>query len=237
MPHTPSGLHTRSKRLGFWAAIFTAFGLVVSAPTAALTYMQPKGLSQLSLTEQFSTNYNAGTTFSLSATFIALLGYIIFMSCLTYYVPRDKRLFPLIGMGFALIYTVLTSLNHMLQLVIVRQSFVPEDIQLFKLLAVFNPYSLFWTFEVLGIGFQSLSAFILVPVFSGLQLREWVRTTLIVNGSLGLFGAIMTAIDARWMQGQAGAIGFLLWAFTFIIAMVLIAYVMRPRGSGLDMSD
>lgn len=212
-------------RVGFWAAaLSTAFmvafdiGAVVPAVT---TGMQPwQGI------EAFAATYSQGVVLAtvlpsllLAPTFLVLAAYI------HSHTAAERKLWSLLGVTFASIYTAVVSLNYFAQLTIVRWLLLRGETAGLSALVMGNPASFFWALEVLGYAFMGLSGVFIALALPKGRAERWVGGLFIANAVLEIPGSIAYVVTANAFHplilASLGGWGVMFPAATALLAVRL----------------
>jgi len=229
---TASRLHIKSRTVGYWSALFLTIALIVTGPYGAMMLMQTEADMQKLGLSTYIKYYDWLHMAPLAIGFLVAVAFLLLISSANYYAPREKRVFSLVAMGCAIIYAMVISINHIIQLVLVRQGvLVLQENAIHSLapLAFFNPLSFFWALEVIGIGFQGLAVLFIAPAFSrtGL-LSTWIHRCLIANGLISISATILAILQVGWLTQNSGYIGFIAWFITLIASTILMVIYFRP---------
>lgn len=189
-------------KIGFWSAIFVTVFIAISGVTSsALIY----------LVSNFS-------------GFIVTCLFLILIICIYYTAPEDKKILGHIGLSFAIMYATMISLNYFIQLTFVQFGAFNTDI-----FSITNPQSLMMTIEVLGYFFMGLSTLFIAPIFHSGRLEQSIRWLFVLNGILGIGGAIGFALNLDWRILIGG---LLFWTIMMAGTTALLAYWFKIKKSG-----
>lgn len=211
-------LHRHAAGLGFWAA---AAGAVLSILFAGLAIAFPA--APWAGIEAYARTFNP---LQMASTVPALLltpAMVVLMAGFHYCAPPEKRVFTLIAVGLACIYTAIISTNYYLQLFVVRLNILAGDLEGLTLLALPNLHSIFFALEVLGYGFLSLALLAVSPALGGGKLHTWMRRLFILNGLAGVYGVVVAPFDRPALIFA----GLGLWSVIFPAAMILSGIFFR----------
>lgn len=137
-------MRTFVNQLGFWSATAATLLVTVAGITATAS-IQP---------------------FATVVGFLLTLSFLVLMACIHSYASDERKVFSLVGLSFAIVYTVLISVNYFIQLTFVRQS--SFDVEIF---AMDNPQSMMWVIEVLDISLWGLPRSSLLRSLNQAELR------------------------------------------------------------------
>ena len=231
---TASKLHAESRTVGYWSAMFFSIAIIVTAPYGAMMLMQtyPSREVQTLKLSTYVKYYDWLHMTPLALGFIIAIAFLVLVSSTSYYAPREKRVYSLVGMGCAIIYATVISINHIIQLVLVRQGVLmlhDDTIQSLAPLAFFNPLSIFWALEVMAIGFQGLAVLFIAPSFAGEGLLcTWINRCLIANGLICVSSVVLTVLNITWLSQSVGFMGFIAWFVTLAASSLLITLHFSP---------
>ncbi|MHB8758381.1 MAG: hypothetical protein ACYC6V_10255, partial [Bacillota bacterium] len=209
-------------RVGFWAATLSTIFIVafdVGVAVPALTVgMQPwQGI------EAFAATYRQGGVLAtvlpslfLAPTFLILAAHIHTSTA------AERKLWSLLGVAFATVYTVIISLNYLAQLTIVRWLLLRGETAGLSMLVMGNPASFFWALEVLGYAFMGLAGVFIALALPKGRLERWVGGLFIANALLEIPGTIVYVATADAFHplilASLGA-----WGVAFPAATALLA--------------
>lgn len=207
----PNGSDSPAHTIGFWSALVisaevTVFGVALLLPDAmALAFL---------------------ASFFLAPTFVAL------MVGIHYSAPPQKRIWSHLGLSFAVIYTVMGSLNYYVQLTVVRTNSLGVPREVLRLFD-FAPGSVMFAQDMLGYVFMCLATLVAAPVFGGDRLANWIKGLFIVHGLLLfaplVFPALSFPQDPATIAStnQFGTLANLAWAAFFTPIAILLAVHFR----------
>jgi hypothetical protein len=134
--------------------------------------------------------------------------FLVLMISVHYLASEDRNIWSHCAVAFAIVYTVLISINYYVQLAWVAPRIAAgrtEGIEQF----MFTPFDSFlYAVDILGYSFMSLSTLFAARVFTGDGLERVVRFFLIANGLLIPFIALQMYV--HWFIWIAAA-----WAIAF----------------------
>lgn len=170
-------------KFGYWISIITAaitfitFGIAINTPPLSGPYCQA-GCFEYPYHEiisRFPRDY-----YWMFPAIILSFSYLVMMIVFHKSVPEEKNLFSLTAVGFAIISTLILSLDYFVQVSFIQPSLLAGETEGIAMLSQFNPHGLFIILEELGFITMNISFFCLVPVFSSsVRLEKALRLTFI----------------------------------------------------------
>jgi hypothetical protein len=165
-----SGFRSSEQRFGFYVSIITAtitvitFGIAVCTPPLSGPFCKGDCLEYPyhDIISRFPRDY-----YWMFPAILSTFFYMMMMISVQKVVPGDKKLFSNIGSGFAVISTLLLSLDYFVQLSFIQPGLLAGETEGIAALSQYNPHGLFIIIEELGFITMNISFFCLVPVFSG----------------------------------------------------------------------
>ncbi len=204
--------------LGFWAALAAAFWalsfgvLMVTVPSAPWAGI-----------DAYARTFTPLQLASMVPALLLTPTTIVVMACLHVWVAPPRRLWSLIGLTFSAVYAAIIAANYFLQLHTLSLNLQNGQLEGLALLALPNFHSAFFALEAIGYAFQSLATLAISPLFGSGRLEVWTRRLLLLNGALGVLGAVVAPFD--WPLIILAGAG--LWSLVFPAAMILIAVLFR----------
>jgi hypothetical protein len=148
--------------------------------------------------------------------------FIVLMACVHRWAPEDKKIWSLIGLSLAIVYSVMASINYNIQVVAVSQSLQSGQTTGIAMLVPDNPNGVFnalansYVYMALAMVFAGFA-------FSGSKLKAWIRWLFLAQiltaagqagwSMFGLNAAILYATGLVWVVGAPAA--FVLLAILF----------------------
>jgi hypothetical protein len=118
----------------------------------------------------------------------------------------------MLGIAFAGISVTMLGFQYYSQFTVVRYNLTSTEYQTLGLFVLGNPQSFFWSLEVLGYGFMSLSTLLLGFVFSTGVLERWIHDLFITNGVISIAGILAYPLG---LSSMAFLSGLALWTLVF----------------------
>lgn len=145
--------------------------------------------------------------------------YLILTVSIHRFTPEEKQILSLLGIVFAVVYLAQITANYYLQMTAISQSISTGLLDGTTLFAFGNLNSVFWSMEVLGYTWLSLSMIFIGFLFSGGKMEAAVKWIFVINGILGIVAIIqaVTHLDFGF------PFSLVLFAFTFPAATAMIA--------------
>jgi len=206
-------------KLGFWSAVLAAaFSIAYDIGQLAEWFnLMGSGGGP----ENDSTWY--GLVILLVPSFILGISFVVMMGSIHHQAPEDRKIWSLMGLIFAIMYSTLICMNYFVQLTLVAPALyrgdVSESVRPF-LFNVFNSFT--YSVDLLGYSFMSLSTLFAAFVFMGAGLEKKIRWFLIANGLIAPFIALQTFYHPLiW--------GASLWAVTLPGATISLAVMFKRK--------
>ena len=170
---------------------------------------------------------NASTALGLVVLLLPSLllapSFALLMLCVHYYAPEDRKVWSHAGVIFAVIYTVMVSINYYVQLTLVVPHMMRGEIESIRPF-LFTPFDSFiYSVDVLGYSFMSMSTLFAAFVFTGIGLERTARRFMIANGLLIPFLALQIYYHPLIWPAS-------LWAITFPGASISLTMLFKRTG-------
>jgi hypothetical protein len=123
---------------------------------------------------------------------ILSFSYLVMMVAFQKSVPEEKNIFSLTAIGFAIISTLILSLDYFVQVSFIQPSLLAGETEGIAMLSQFNPHGLFIILEELGFITMNISFFCLVPVFSNSVRVEKVLKLTFLSGFILMILSFMS---------------------------------------------
>ena len=206
-------------KLGYWSAFLASLFSII--------YIIGQLAEWLNLMGSGGGPDNASTALGIIVLLIPSLflapSFALLMLCVHYYAPESKKIWSHAGIMFAVIYTVMVSINYYVQLSLVLPHMLKGEIESIRPF-LFTPFDSFiYSVDVLGYSFMSLSTLFAAFVFIGTGLERIARRFLIANGLLIPF--LLLQIYYHPLIWPAS-----LWAITFPGATITLAIIFKRNG-------
>jgi hypothetical protein len=120
------------------------------------------------------------------AMVVSLL-FIVLMVCVHNYADREKKIFSLMGVSFAVISSMILLLDYFIQVTVIQQSLLSGETEGIAMLSQYNPHGIFIALEEIGYLLMSIALLAVAPVFAGKgNLFRSLRITCIAGFILGV---------------------------------------------------
>lgn len=121
--------------------------------------------------------------------------YALFVA-LHHFVPRDRRVYSHVAMGFALFGTATLIVDYAVQLIVVQPSLLAGESDGISLLTQFNAHGLFIALEEVGYVMIALAMLALAPVFDGkTRVERALRWLCLATFTLVVVSFIWIAVE------------------------------------------
>ncbi len=203
-------------KLGYWSAIL--------ASLFSLIYIIGQLAEWFDLLGSGGGPENASTALGLIVLLVPSLllapSFALLILCVHYYAPESKKIWSHAGIIFAVVYTVMVSINYYVQLTLVVPHLMSGEVESIRPF-LFTPFDSFiYSVDVLGYSFMSLSTLFAAFVFNGTGLERTARRFLIANGLLIPFLALQIYYHPLiWIAS--------LWAITFPGSTISLAIIFK----------
>jgi hypothetical protein len=211
--------------IGFWSAILTA-ALNVWFYIAYALYQPIQHAPWLGLSAYAASFRPLPLLAWVVPCFLLAPIFLTTMTCLYVWSSVEKKIWSLLALVFAVVYTTLMSANYYIQMTVVQNNLLSrntEDLSLW-LYAFPYPRSIPGALEGTAYGFMCVSFLLAAKVFGTEKLQKWLRWTFVGTGITGLVvfidPLIRIPLAFLMVDGVAGAI-FL------TLAPVLLAILFR----------
>jgi hypothetical protein len=200
-------------QLGFWSAALVAF-------LSAIFFFS---LAFPMKTLMF------GSSLLLAPAFVAMLVSIHMQAA------PDRQIWSLLGLSFAIIYAVLSSLTYYIQLTFITNNYLPVT-EHAVLPFVFIPGTPIFAQDMLGYAFMCAAMLVASPVFTGGRLERWIRWLFILHAVLFFVPTIAVPAVPLPVNESGSGLGDLtgryanmLWSAYFTTTALLVATLFRQR--------
>jgi hypothetical protein len=128
---------------------------------------------------------------------------------------QEKKVFSLIGVSFAIMSTLVLSVDYFLQVSVIQPSLLTGETNGISILSQFNPHGVFIVLEEIGFIFMIISFLALAPVFSNKNsLERAIKWTAIVGFCLTTLSFLIISL----MHG-------VFREYRFEVAVISIAWI------------
>ncbi|MCW4030728.1 MAG: hypothetical protein NWE92_13920 [Candidatus Bathyarchaeota archaeon] len=210
-------MNTLASRLGFWSALILAvLVFLIDAGMILSTILFP--LTSITDIETYASTFSSSQMLPMVPSLALGTVFVVLMSCIHFFAPKDKKFFSQLGVYFSLICATVLSIHYYIQLSFVQQSLLNHELLGLWLFVAPNPHSLFWTLAALGYAFMGISLLCVVPLFLEKPDRK-IKWLLIANGILGLIFLVGNALGIFIVNILVS----FAWGILFPLANILIA--------------
>lgn len=220
-------LNKRVNKIGFWAAVFTAI------LAAAFITM---GMFGSSSWDYYPGMVNYIWTFIKTIDFALFIPgfllapvFVVLMACIHYYAAYEKKIYSLIGLAFALIYTTVITADYFVLWTVTLPSTIHGETVGLSLLSMYNPHGIFVALESIAYLMMSTALLSIAPVFEGGKIERASRWIFIIGFILAigsLLGVYIMNYDI--VIFEIAIIG--IYCPVLIISGVLLGIIFRRAG-------
>ncbi len=200
-------------RIGFWSSLFTAilnlWYLIAFALYQPILYAPWSGI------EPYAQSFRQLPFLAwIIPCFFLTLAFLTMIVTMYSLAVEEKRIWGLLAVIFAAIYTAISSTNYYIQMAIVRYNLIhdmTEGITLW-LYANYYPHSIPGALEGIGYFFMCLSFLCAAMIFSQAKLERRIRWIFIGTGILGsvVFTDLLYKLPLIFTLIDVGIVGLLL---------------------------
>lgn len=228
---TREKLSKRVNKLGLWAAILTAI-------LAASFFIMGMFGSTSWDTFPGMVNY-VWTTIKVIDYALFIPGFllapvfVVLMACIHYYAKLDKKIFSLIGLGFALIYATVITADYFILWTVTLPSVVMGETTGLSFFSMYNPHGIFVALESLAYLMMSVGLLCIAPVFKGGKIERDLRWIFIAGFVLtmgSLFGVYLSGYDIVMFEIAIIAI----YCPLLIISGILLSIIFKRAENSLN---
>lgn len=206
--------------MGFWLAIIATVSTLLFALFFVL-YMGsiPAEWSGVNAyIESFNQNLYLGWVIPC---LILSLTFPLLSLCICFITKKEKIVFALAGLMFAVMYGGILSANYFELATVFRSAILEQHTEALEWFIIGSPLSITNSLEGAGYGFMSLSFLFSGLAFTGTGIFRAVRWLLILNGVSGLLGVLLTILSFTVIS----MISLAVWCITFPMGMIMIALI------------
>lgn len=216
-------------RLGIFAGVITFIGTLISGPITFLGVSAIKPQPEWISAQVYVENYHPIQSVTFYFGFLLILGSVMMIAFIHYKQKSSKSLLAVI---FTAIAAGLISFNYSTEATIIPalvRNYSSELDPIIQILAVTNPYSIFWSIEMWGYGFLGLGTLLAMGYFRGQGIEGWAKALFLANGILSIVGALITGIYVEWVLSTVGLVSYALWNVLYMILAILFLLVLKRR--------
>jgi hypothetical protein len=209
-------LSATTSRVGYWSAVLASLFSIIYIIGQLAEWMNLLGSGGGS--ENPSTAL--GLIVLLTPSLFLGSSFAVLMLCVNHYASEVKKIWSQAAVMFAIIYTVLISINYYVQLTLVVPHMMRGETESIHFL-LFTPFDSFlYSVDILGYSFMSLSTLFAAFIFAKEGLDKTIRRFLIANGLLLPFIALQNYYHPLlWVAS--------LWAITFPGSTISLALLFK----------
>ena len=185
--------HKAVVQIGFWSSLLSAL-LAVGWIVTLAVQMSIAPAAQWSGLEQYVRDFRPIEMLNLVPSLLLASTFVVMMVSVHLLAPAEKKVWTLTGLAFTIIYTVMATINYLIQLVVVRFSILSGQTQGLGLLVMGYPYSIFKALAN-AYAYQSVALFFVAWAFSSGRLENWIRRLFVVVGLTAPFQLAYTLLD------------------------------------------
>ena len=172
-------------RFGYYISIFTAvitiitFGIAICTPPLSGPFCKSDCFEYPyhEIISRFPRDY-----FWMFPAIILSFSYMVMMISVHKTVPPERSVFSLAGVAFAVISTLILSVDYFVQVSFIQPSLLAGETEGIAMLSQFNPHGLFIILEELGFITMNISFLFLTPALSrSTRLEKSLRLTFIIG--------------------------------------------------------
>ncbi len=217
-------------QIGFWSAVLATvfsigYGIAVIVMMVASTSTSTAAPGWRGV-EAYVASFQPIQMLPLIPSLLLAPSFLVLMVCIHYYAPNTKRLWSHLGLAFTIVYTVMASLNYIVQLTVVRQAILNRETDGLAMFAMGNPHSIFWALTSAYV-FMNLAMLFAAPVFDGGKLERRIRWLFFANGAsvvVTIFGVVVDSPPVYLLGSLVP------WCTIFSAATALLAVLFRHAG-------
>jgi hypothetical protein len=155
------------------------------------------------------------------------LTFPVLMACVYQYASKEKKIWGLLGLVFAIIYAAILGFNYWVMQSVVSPGLSGNHLEGLDLFVIGGPVSIAFSLEGYGYFLMGLSMLFAGFVFSGDKLERWVRGLLLLNGIQVL--AVIAGMLGIWIVTM---LSLVIWCISFPVVSILLAVLFRRQAAG-----
>lgn len=215
-------IEDQTRKLLVRSSLLTAVASGILGPPVTFLVQKVAPQPEWKNVRLFSEQYRVIQSLPIWSGFLLLCGFVLFIAASYQLATPENRARALAGVVFAGIFGALAGFNYLTQ-----AAFVPNNIgnpdRVLEVLTLHNPNSLAWAIEMFSYGFLGVATWCIAPVYQPTGRQGMIRKLLVLNGVMGIFGAVVTAVQLSWVLTVPGLISYAVWNLTVLLTMVLVA--------------
>jgi 4-amino-4-deoxy-L-arabinose transferase-like glycosyltransferase len=210
------------RKLGFWSAILSA----LSAILWFITFNLKDALGPVpdwQNIEAYAQAFSVLRILYVYPSLVLAVTFIVLMACIHRWAPDDRKVWSLIGLALAVVYSTMASINYNIQAVAVSKSLESGQTVGITMLLPDHPNGVFSALANSYV-YMSLAMVFTGFVFAGTRLEAWIRGLFLVQilSAAGQVGTSMFGLSPVVLYGTG-----LIWALGAPTAFVLLAIWFR----------
>ena len=191
-------------RLGYWAALLTAFFCILFTIAAVFTETHL-------LPAPWDAVLSLAPSLLLAPSFLALL------VCVNALAPDERKIWSQLGVAFACVYVPLCVASYSVELLVVEPRVMRGNTTQTALLTLARGDSVFNVIDGMGYMFMCLSTLVAAPAFNATGLDGWIRRLFVANGLLAVPIFVTYFVNRSFIWLAA------LWSVTVTGSAILLA--------------
>ena len=211
-----------TKKLGFWAAILSALLSALWFITFNLKDVFASVPAWHDI-EAYAGAFSPMRILYVYPSLLLALTFIVLMACIYRWAPEEKKIWGLIGLSLAIVYSAMASTNYNIQAVAVSNSLVSGETMDIAMLLPDRPHSVF---EALANSYvyMALAMVFSAFAFSGSRLKSWIRWIFLAQilTAAGQVGWSMFGLNAPIFYATS-----LIWVVGAPVSFVLLAVLFK----------
>lgn len=164
---------------------------------------------------------------TIYASFVAIMamgiGFAAVQASIYLLSENDKKIYSLLGLVFAIMFSTFISIAYYLQLAVVKNNSLNLSLDTLRLIT-YSSGSLSFALDMLGFTFLCLSVFMLIPIYSSSR-DKLLRVFLWINGLLALPTFMFPILFVKkniTPSDQAGSWMIFVWCLLFLPIPLLL---------------
>jgi len=217
---------------GYRAALWTLAGIVLSGPAGLAVVETFAPQPDWRGAALFAQHYDTIQLLPYVCGFMLIGGAASMVVALCWAAPPELRGRSWLALVLTAAFTTFILLNYVIQTTIVPSLVAqrtPVADAFLEVFAMANPRSFAWALEMWGYAFLSVALWLVADAMSATKLERVVRSLIVVNVVMSVFGAVATAASPAWVFSAPGLISFGAWNALMIVLALCSAKAWRVR--------
>jgi hypothetical protein len=213
---------------GYWSAILTTlWSVAFTLAFAWQAVIAPQPGSGAGIEAYAASFSSLRMAMVLVPSLLLAPSFVALIACIHGGAPEGKRVWSRIGLGLAIIYATIATINYTIQLIVVRGSLLAGETDGLSLLIMDNRHSLFWGLAIVGYNvYQALAALLIVPTLGEGRLERWIGRLFTINAVVCVFAAVDYFVTLNGMH-WVGLVASAVWCIAFPAATTILAVRFR----------